>query len=199
MKKLLLTSLIAVFATAGANAATDYFVGGSVTIATDSEHATVFNVAPEFGWNYDENWDFGLGVKFASDNKYLESEYGLEGDAYAYGANVFARYKVVEFGGAKLLLKGSVGMDFQTMVLDDENIDSETLKRLTVAVAPMVTYDVSESFTLYANLNFLGVSAGYVFENETLGVADAWAFGAMADSSNVINTSDFQIGFLYNF
>lgn len=194
MKNLLLTSLIAVFATAGANAATDYFVGGSAAITTDNEHATVFGVAPEFGWKYDENWDFGLGVNFASDNQAVP-----DADYYEYGANLFARYKVAEFGGAKLLLKGAVGLDFQTMVPDDENIDSQTLKQLGVAVVPMVTYDVSESFTLYANLNFLGVYAGYNFENEDLGIKDSWNFGAVADSSNVINTSDFQIGFLYNF
>jgi hypothetical protein len=63
----------------------------------------------------------------------------------------------------------------------------------------MITYDVSESFTLYANLNFLGVSAGYNFENKDLWVADAWRFGAVVDSGNVANTGDLQIGFLYNF
>ncbi|MBR4859850.1 MAG: hypothetical protein IKV10_00950 [Alphaproteobacteria bacterium] len=194
MKKLLLTSLIAIFATAGANAETNYFVGGSAAIKTDSEHATVFNVAPEFGWKYDEKWDFGLGANFATDSKAIE-----DADYYGYGFDAFARYKVAEFGGAKLLLKGSVGLDFQTMVPDDENIDSQTLTQLNASVVPMVTYDVSESFTLYANLNFLGVYAGYNFENEDVGVDSSWAFGAMADSSNVINTSDFQIGFLYNF
>ena len=199
MKKLLLTSLVAVFAAANAHAETSYFVGGSAAIKTDNEHATIFNVAPEFGWKYDENWDFGLGLNFASDNQYLEAEYGTEGDAYAYGADVFARYKVAEFGGAKLLLKGSVGVDFMTGVPDDENMDSQTLTQLNAALVPMVTYDVSESFTLYANLNFLGVYAGYNFENEDAGVDSSWAFGAAADSSNVINTSDFQIGFLYNF
>ena len=199
MKKLALTSLLAFFVVSGASAATDYFVGGSAAIKTDSEHATVFNMAPEFGWNYDENWDFGLGVRFASDSKYLESEYGMEGDAYSYGANVFARYKIAEFGSAKLLLKGSVGLDFWTGIPDDENIDSQTFKQLTASVVPMVTYDLSESFTLYANLNFLGVYAGYLFENEDVGIKDSWAFGAVADSADVINTGDFQIGFLYNF
>ncbi|MBO7066676.1 MAG: hypothetical protein J6W40_03580, partial [Alphaproteobacteria bacterium] len=64
---------------------------------------------------------------------------------------------------------------------------------------PMITYDVSESFTLYANLNFLGVYAGYTWENENVGLERGWGFGAYADSDNVANTSDFQIGFTYNF
>lgn len=56
MKKLALTSLLVFLAVSGAHAATmtesaggvakDYFVGGSIAIATDSEHASLFSVAP---------------------------------------------------------------------------------------------------------------------------------------------------------
>ncbi len=209
MKKLALTSLMAFFAVSGAYAATmaesgvqaskDYFVGGSIALATDSEHASVFSIAPEFGWKYNSDWDLGVMAHFGHDHKYLSAEYGMDGEAYAYGVGAFARYKLAEFGGAKLLLKGSVGVDFATLSPDDDAVDAETMTSLSASVVPMITYDISESFTLYANLNFLGVYAGYNFENKDLGLADSWKFGAMADSANVANTSDFQIGFLYNF
>ena len=199
MKKLALTSLLAFLTVSGAYAETNYFVGGSAAIKTDSEHSTVFNVAPEFGWKYDSDWDLGVMANFGIDHKYMEDMYSMEGDTYTYGIGAFARYKVAEFGGAKLLLKGSVGVDFATMSPDDDAIDAETFTTLNASVVPMITYDISESFTLYANLNFLGVSAGYNFENKDLGIEDSWRIGAVADSANVANTSDFQIGFLYNF
>ena len=199
MKKLALTSLLAFFAVSGAFAETNYFVGGSAAVKTDSEHTSSLSVAPEFGWKYNSDWDLGLAAHFGYDHRYLAENYGVDGETYSYGFDAFARYKVAQFGDVKLLLKGAVGMDFLTGVPDDENIDSETLSVLNASVVPMITYDVSESFTLYANLNFLGVYAGYNFKNDDLGVVDSWKFGAGVDSANVANTGDFQIGFTYNF
>lgn len=199
MKKIALTSLLTVMVIGNAHAATNYFVGGSAGISLDSEHATVLNVAPEFGWKYNDNWDFGVAAHFGYDHKYLVEEYGEEGEAYAYGVGGFARYKLAEFGDFKLLLKGSVGLDMWTGVPDDEDLDDETATAITGMIIPMVTYDVSENFTLYANLNFLGVYAGYNFKNEDLGITESWELGAGVDSDNVANTGNFQIGFLYNF
>lgn len=199
MKKIALTSLLTVMVIGNAHAATNYFVGGSAGISLDSEHATVLNVAPEFGWKYNDNWDFGVAAHFGYDHKYLAEEYGVEGEAYAYGVGGFARYKLAEFGDFKLLLKGSVGLDMWTGVPDDEDLDDETSTAITGMIIPMVTYDVSENFTLYANLNFLGVYAGYNFKNEDLGITESWELGAGVDSDNVANTGNFQIGFLYNF
>ena len=200
MKKLTLASLLAFFAVSGAYAETNYFVGGSVAFKTDNEHSTLFNVAPEFGWKYNADWDLGVMANFGLDHKYMENVYSMEGDTYAYGIGAFARYKVAEFGGAKLLLKGSVGVDFATMSPADDAIDAETLTTLNASVIPMITYDISESFTLYANLNFLGVYAGYnLDENKDWNIEDGWSIGAVADSTDVANTADFQIGFLYNF
>ena len=200
MKKLTLASLLAFFAVSGAYAETNYFVGGSVAFKTDNEHSTLFDVAPEFGWKYNADWDLGVMANFGLDHKYMENVYSMEGDTYAYGIGAFARYKVAEFGGAKLLLKGSVGVDFATMSPADDAIDAETLTTLNASVIPMITYDISESFTLYANLNFLGVYAGYnLDENKDWNIEDGWSIGAVADSTDVANTADFQIGFLYNF
>lgn len=190
MKKLLLTSLLAVFAVSGAQAA-NYFVGGSAALNLDDSHSNNVMVAPEFGWYYNENWDFGANVLLGYDR--IDANNGLLG----YGVGGFARYKVAQFGDFKLLLKGTVGVAFETQVSDNEAIDGDTDAALGLSVAPMVTYDVSDSLTLYANLNFLSVSAGYTFENDNRN--DAWLFKAGADSSDVFNTGTFQVGFFYNF
>ena len=199
MKKIALSSLVALFAISSANAATNYFVGGSTAVKLDDDHATLVSVAPEFGWKVDSRWDLGLAAHFGYDHKYLPTEYGMDGETYAYGAGVFARYKVGQLGGVKLLLKGSVGADFTTYDPEDSDVDAETTTSLNAAIIPMITYDLTESFTLYAQLNFLGVYAGYTFENEDLDQKAGWNMGAFADADNVANTKNFQIGFTYNF
>lgn len=197
MKKIVLTSLLAVFAAASANAA-DYFVGGAASLKLNDEHTNVMGIAPEVGWKYNDNWDFGVGAGFMY-NGDLASADLVDIDRYEYGVDLFARYKVAQWGNFKLLLKGTVGADFATYSSDMDAIDGETSIALGASIAPMVTYDVSEAFTLYANLNFMGISAGYTFENEDLNIDDGWNIGLFGDSANVLNTGSFQIGFLYNF
>ena len=197
MKKIVLTSLLAVFAAASANAA-DYFVGGAASLKLNDEHTNVMGIAPEVGWKYNDNWDFGIGAGFMY-NRDLASTDLVDIDRYEYGVDLFARYKVAQWGNFKLLLKGTVGADFATYSSDMDAIDGETSIALGASIAPMVTYDVSEAFTLYANLNFMGISAGYTFENEDLNIDDGWNIGLFGDSANVLNTGSFQIGFLYNF
>lgn len=198
MKKLALSSLVALFAVSSANAATDYFVGGSAAIETDNDHASILSVAPEFGWKLTSNWDLGVAAHLGYDHNDIAA-YGPDTDAYSYGGGVFARYKVAQLGGLKLLFKGSLDADFVTLNSDNKAIDGETAAQINAAIIPMITYDLTESFTLYANLNFLGVYAGYNFKNDDLGINKSWGFGAVADSDNVANTSNFQIGFTYNF
>ena len=197
MKKIVLTSLLAVFAAASANAA-DYFVGGAASLKLNDEHTNVMGIAPEVGWKYNDNWDFGIGAGFMY-NRDLTPADLVDTDRYEYGVDLFARYKVAQWGNFKLLLKGTVGADFATYSSDVDAIDGETSIALGASIAPMVTYDVSEAFTLYANLNFMGISAGYTFENEDLKIDDGWNIGLFGDSANVLNTGSFQIGFLYNF
>jgi len=201
MKKIALTSLLTVFVVSAASAATTNFIGGSANVATDSDHASVLSVAPEFGWKLNSKWDLGVAANFGYEHNYIPAVApAYAGDAYSYGAGVFARYKVAQFGDVKLLLKGSAYADFLTVSPENGALDAETVFGINAAVIPMITYDLSESFTLYANLNFLGVYAGYNFKNKDLGVMDnSWGFGAGVNSDNVANTGNFQIGFNYNF
>lgn len=205
MKKLALSSLVALFAVSSANAATNFFVGGNANVALDNDHATVLSVAPEFGWKMAPKWDLGAYASFGAAHYTEKNQLVLTGvgtfpgDVYSYKAGVFARYNVAQMGGLKLLLRGDVYADFTTYDPDVDGADSETSTAINAAIIPMVTYDLTESFTLYAQLDFLGVNAGYQFKNKHLGIDDGWTFGAVADSDNVMNTGDFKIGFNYNF
>lgn len=197
MKKLALSSLVAMLAVSSANAATNYFVGGNAGVSLNDDHATVLAVSPEFGWKLNSDWDLGFAAHFGYDHAYLPATYGVKGEAYNYGADLFARYNVAQFGGVKLLLKGEAGVDLWTG--SPEHGDAETLTSIGASIIPMITYDLTESFTLYANLNFLAVRAAYDFENKDLGRDSGWRLGALVDSNDVANTGNFQIGFNYNF
>lgn len=199
MKKIALTSLLAVFAVSGANAATNYFVGGAAGLSLGNEHKTVLAVAPEFGWKLNADWDMGVAAHFGYEHKDAYGEAKIPGKSYDYGAGMFARYKVAQFGDVKLLLKGTAGVNLLTFSPDEEGASTETATMLSADVIPMITYDISEAFTLYANLNFLGAHAGYTFKNDKMDIAKGWAVSAYTDTANVANTADFQIGFNYNF
>lgn len=201
MKKIALTSLLAVFAVSGANAATNYFVGGAAGLSLGNEHKTILAVAPELGWKLNADWDLGVAAHFGYEHKddYKIKGVVTPGKSYDYGAGVFARYKVAQFGGVKLLLKGSAGVDLLTFSPETDTVSTETATMLSADVIPMITYDISEAFTLYANLNFLGAHAGYTFKNDNMDIAKGWAVSAYTDTANVANTADFQIGFNYNF
>ena len=110
MKKIVLTSLLAVFAAASANAA-DYFVGGAASLKLNDEHTNVMGIAPEVGWKYNDNWDFGIGAGFMYNGDVTPDDL-VDIDRYEYGVDLFARYKVAQWGNFKLLLKGTVGADF---------------------------------------------------------------------------------------
>lgn len=196
MKKIALTSLLAVFVVSGAQAATNHFVGGSFSFSTDDSKDSMFEIAPEFGWKYNDKWDFGVSAYL-----YHEHDKGFYNE-YEYGAGVFARYNLVQFGDFKVLVRGDAYLNFTTM--NPNHADAETWTSMGLSVAPMVTYDISESFTLYAKLNFLGINAGYSFEHDgNIYPHDSyWHVGAFGDSSNVADFSDegeFKIGFNYNF
>ncbi len=196
MKKLALTSLLAVFAATGAHAA-GHFIGGSATFSMNDDHQKILSIAPEVGWVLNEKWDAGVAAEITYGHKadVLGMGVALE-DTTLYGIGGFTRYNVAQFGDVKLLLKGAV--EFGAATLSNAGAE-ETFYLLNASVVPMITYDISESFTLTAELGFLGAQATYMFENKDANMDSEWGIGGGINTGNVANTSDFQIGFLYKF
>lgn len=190
MKKLVVTSLVALFTVSSANAG-QWFVGGSVGFDTAKDDHTSFEVAPEIGYKLNDKWDIGLDLGFAK----VTYEDDFTGDEWTERHSkvaAFARYNVAQFGALNVLLKGSIGANFIHM-----NGENGTI--LTASVIPMVTYALSDSFVLHAELNFLGFNAAQQLKNDDMGWANSWGVGFGADANDVLNTKDFQIGFTYNF
>jgi opacity protein-like surface antigen len=185
MKKIALTSLLALFAVSGAHAA-DWFVGGSLGYNYDEDVATTWNISPEIGYHLDDKWDIGFQLNYSDSEDETINETLTE-----YGVGVFARYNIVSFGDFKILAKGTAFVSKTDAEVSGADFDWTSYG---IDVVPMVTYDISESFTLFAELNFLG--AGF---EKTTGDIEGTSAGFNFDSNNVANTNDFQIGFTYNF
>jgi len=211
MKKILLTSLVAVFAVTAAVAApakptksaktapvaapataasaeqeNKYWIGGSVGLSTGKNAPTAWVIAPEFGYKLTNKWDLGLDLGLSG-----ISQSGV--DVFGVSISPFARYNLARFGAFNLLLKGSVGFEFDSASAGGNSVSGQIL---SLDVVLMVTYDLTRSFTLFANLNFLGLHAAQTM-GDLYGTSSSFTVGVNAN--NVANTGDIQVGFYYKF
>ena len=97
----------------------------------------------------------------------------------------------IEFGNLSIHIRGDIYYANQN---DKEN--DETTNAFGLRIAPLAQYKLSDSFSLVATLNF--ASLGFEITSGE-GDSKSTSFGFGADSGNVMNTNDFQIGFIYNF
>ncbi|MCL2331172.1 MAG: porin family protein [Proteobacteria bacterium] len=190
MKKIL--AFLAIVGFASTAQAGQYFVGGGVGFNWTEDTETAFNISPELGYKMSPKWDIGLGLGYSYYNDHPTST-----DINSFSVAPFARYNLVQFGKFNVLLKGSVDFSYANASAGGSSISGTSFG---INIAPMVTYDISESFTLYANLNFLGVGlnnySGDLYD--ALGVSGT-RIGLYLDSTDVFNTNNVQVGFYYNF
>ncbi len=190
MKKLLVFAML--FAFAGV-AQAQWFAGGALgyeSVSTKNGDAKTddvanFTIAPEVGYTLNDKWEIGLGVAYFSLKDVTEP---IEEQGWAVAP--FAQYYAATLGKFSLSFKGSVFF----ASADDKLID-ETSDSYGVSIVPAINYNLSKTFTLFANLNF--ASLNYVYEKTGDLKEEKFAFGT--DSGNVMNTQDFQIGFRVNF
>lgn len=213
MKKLVLTSLLTVFAISSASAANNWFVGGGAGFESEKNGIKAVTVAPEFGMHMTDRLDLGIAANLTyAHNGHMEvddlehaglrqelRESGLTdvdfNNGYKYGADAFVRYNIVSLGQLGVLIEGKAGFS----ALSVHEGETDTFWSLHANVAPMVIYELSPAFTLYTRLNFLGVQANYDFKNKDCEVPSYWTVNAIADSNDAFNTGDIQVGFYYNF
>jgi len=187
MKKIALTSLLAVLFATGAQA-NQWFVGGSVGYQYDQDTSSTYIIAPELGYNLTNKWDIGLGLGIGGVS--FDSSVATD-DIFTFSVAPFARYNVVSFGDFRVLLKGVASYSY----VSQGDLNASVFG---VNVKPMVIYDISPSFSLYAELNFLNAGINVSSDN-TPGSKSHTSAGFGVDSSNVLNTNNFQVGFTYNF
>ncbi len=195
MKKSLLIVLLVVFAGVSANA--QLFIGGGIGInvnSTDNTSEFGFNLFPEVGYSLNDRFDIGIDVGFGINSQKQEVLTLITKTTTTnWSIAPYARYAVFQYKKFSILGKGSLmvfGNGTKTKTGDATPVrDSST--GFGIEILPMLTYDLTQKFTLYTELNFL-----------TLGLSTSrgvTSFRLGADADNLVNVGDIRIGFFYKF
>lgn len=193
---------IAVLGAVSANA--QWYVGGSVGFGISNDEADAdgletektigFSLIPEIGYSVNEKLDAGISLGFSTaktDNVGYAD--GVESKTNSWEVAPYVRYSVVEFGKFSILAKGSIFVNGgKTEVNNDEN----KFTAFGLNVKPVLAFNLSEKFSLLADLNFAGLEFSRT-DNKDRNTVTNFGFGI--DTNNVANTGDILIGFAYKF
>ena len=174
MKKIFMTLAAAVIAVS-ANA--QIWVGGEVGFTSDkttvktngnsvSQTTNNFTLAPEVGYNLNENWAIALKVQFAhnEDNGVIKSmiqdagvNTGAKVMTNAFSVNPYARYTFLKAGNFSAFVDG--GVSYGLIHVSSMSQVMNNINSLGVAINPGVTYAVSPKVSLVAHIGDLSYNA----------------------------------------
>ena len=174
MKKIFMTLAAAVIAVS-ANA--QIWVGGEVGFTSDkttvktngnsvSQTTNNFTLAPEVGYNLNENWAIALKVQFAhnEDNGVIKSmiqdagfNTGAKVMTNAFSVNPYARYTFLKAGNFSAFVDG--GVSYGLIHVSSMSQVMNNINSLGVAINPGVTYAVSPNDSLVAHIGDLSYNA----------------------------------------
>lgn len=207
MKKLFVTVCLAVAAMT-ANAQT--YVGGELGLwrnGEDGNNKTSFTLAPEIGYNLDENW--ALGIKLGYNYNYAGSQKVTIGDVTASGhitRNAFTiepyvRASYVKTGLVRLFVDGGFAFatykDKATLSANGNSASEsgDSHNAWQIGLKPGIALDLNPHFSFIAHAGFLGYRHSdpgkYNGALEDGVYGNGWGFDFKSNS--------LTFGFLYNF
>lgn len=194
MKKSLLAMLLAV-ALAVPAMAEGMWIGGSAsyynTNVKDTSTRTSWEIAPEFGFNVNENWDLGVQVAYGKGQNeavVIGDFVSPKDDVESIGVAPFARYKLMEVGSFNVYAKGSIFYKNSKLKDADVKVDS-----YGITIVPVVEYMINDSWSISAILNF--AELGYTHAKaDVTGDPEADEFGFNVNDGNI-----FSVGVAYHF
>lgn len=214
MKKFIL-SLAAVTLVTVLNA--QVFVGGSVGFnstqgankidqnETKDNTSRSYSFSPMVGYSVNEKVAVGLELSIAGSYDNDNRDQATIEKGFGWGVSPFARYYFLNFnkfsvyGQANFTIAGGTSKETH----ENTTTNGPTVSLVGLNIAPALQYSFNERIGLFANLNFLSI--GYNFsstktKSDLIGdvKATASSFNFGANTSNLINTENFQIGFYIN-
>lgn len=173
MKKIFAVALMAMM-TLAANA--QVFVGGAVSYSSEkalkgSKSVNTFTLAPEVGYNFNENWTAGLTINFTSEDDGNQT-------TTATGLGVYGRYNYLKSGIATLFVEADV--DYTAYNHDAGNT-------FGIGLMPGLSLALSDRLSLVAKTGVLG----YAKNSDKRGGGSAFGIG--------VNNTDLSFGLYYNF
>ena len=197
MKKIL---LVAAMVVASMSASAQWFAGGmagfgTTTVKTGDVKATLttFGINPEVGYSVNDRFDVGVAGGFIS-SKVKDTD--LKGTGWEVGA--FAQWAAIQFSDFEIQLRGDLSFGGSDFDFDEDGIPTPAgIKTTTIGfnVAPVIAYNISDRFQIRAALN----CASLGINHSKTGDVKTTSFGLEADTNNLLNTNNFQLGFVVNF
>ena len=180
MKKIILTALVAV---ASLSASAQVYLGGalgfkSTKANSDAKAASVFTLAPEVGYTFNENWEAGIALDMAFKNNK---------GGNTIGGEIYGRYNYWKTGIASLFVE--LGAKVASEKGAGEGAESGTI--FSFGFRPGVKVALSEKVSLVAKTGLIGAS----FANEK---AQALGYNKSAFEIGVDNTN-VSFGVYYSF
>lgn len=222
MKKTLLFILALSFIT---NLTAQTFVGGSIgfdntsgkqttkygsnTNIIDSKTTNNFTLAPMIGYMINDAFAAGVEFSIISTNVNDNKETPTINTSSSWSVSPFVRYYFYKINKFTVYgqLNFNVGGSQDKQKVGDITIESPLHSFVGVNFFPALEYNLSDRVGLFANLNFL--SFGY---NSLISKSTSVSFGDNiedkyttnffyfgADTSNLLKTNNFQIGFFLKF
>lgn len=173
MKKFFAIAAVAMMALT-ANA--QMYVGGSVCFTSikdskDADARNTFVLAPEVGYNLNENWSVGGSIEYTN-----WTEGDADGDSF--GITPYVRYTFCKEGMVNLFVDGG---------LNYTSFGSKNGSRFGLGVRPGIAVNVNDKISLVAKTGFFG----YTKYDKDAGEGSIFGLG--------VDNSDLSFGVYYNF
>ena len=143
MKKLL---LFAVLMVASLSASAQWYFGGQIGFTRNAtDNVTLLNIAPEVGYDFNEDWSFGGVLQYQYD-------YRNKVNTNIFEISPYARYKFAKLANDKLqfFVDGGVGFGVQKVTNHDAGFVYH------IGFRPGVSYTFNDHWSVVAHLAQLG-------------------------------------------
>lgn len=209
MKKIL---MVAVMAVAAVSANAQWYVGGQLGLDfnkanKDADSQMTFSIAPEVGYNINENWAVGAQVGFSMANKlkeggniiydpygiitgytgYTEATYDATGTSFFIAP--YARYTFAKSGNVSFFVDGGIGFATANYDIDDpyeKYNESGTI--FHIGLRPGIAFKATDKISFVATTGYFG----YMKKSDDV-------YGGGSRFGLNVNGNALQFGFYYNF
>ncbi|MBQ7452502.1 MAG: porin family protein [Prevotella sp.] len=206
MKKILMVS---VMAAAAVSANAQWYIGGQLGLDfnkanKDADSQMTFSIAPEVGYNINENWAVGAQVGFSMANK-LKEDGKITYDAHGIPTGVtdptydatgtsffiapYARYTFAKSGNVSFFVDGGIGFATANYDIDDpyeKYNESGTI--FHIGLRPGIAFKATDKISFVATTGYFG----YMKKSDDV-------YGGASRFGLNVNGNALQFGFYYNF
>jgi hypothetical protein len=213
MRKTILMLSVSVLCTGFVNA--QVYLGGSLGVSTESTKpevgykttGTSFSLAPEVGYGISDKFDIGIALGFSNSKTKQEIPSGtgtetVETKNNRWAVSPYARLSVVEFGKFSVWGQGNLFVGGEKQ--DNPNNSTQKTTSFGLTIQPVLKYNLSDHFSLLANLNFLNL--GFSQDKKKVEIpatptttTTTTNFGFGVDAGNVATLGAIAVGFVYKF